>query len=161
MFSYLDKVNSILRNDSDLWKLLYYKSDNYNDNPLDKPDILALPPAEQYPIINKRLKHTPSTSDLVEEQLCRIIFYPARRSPSSSFNYATATQEITFDVFVHADYNDTDMRLSKICDHLNDLIFDKKISNLGTAKLRSAQPFILEEQGYIGYTMTYELGSVS
>jgi hypothetical protein len=158
MFEQLDRIYMILRGDSDLLKLLYYKSETFSDDPLLKPDVLTLPPEEKNPIINHRIKHTPVTDDLVDEQICRIIMYPGDRR-SASGNYKLADQRVTVEVFVHRDYNDIDMRLAKICDRLNDLLNDKKLSSIGKSKMVSASPYQLSKQGYMVYRMEYEFGS--
>lgn len=164
MYGDLVSINNILRNDSDLWKLLYYKSKNFYDDPLSKPDILTtLPPKELNSIIDLRLKHTPVTDDLAIDDskgINRIIFYPAPRRPQGG-NYEVARQEINVDIFSHKSFNDTDMRLSKICDRVNELFSNKHVAGLGKAEFVNGKPFTLADKGYIGYTLTYRFGSVS
>jgi len=53
MFDNLSEIDLIIRNDVDLWKLLYYKSNHWQDDPLTKDSILDYPIEEQFPIINK------------------------------------------------------------------------------------------------------------
>ncbi|WP_368900853.1 hypothetical protein [Oceanobacillus oncorhynchi] len=159
MFLEFDEINNILRNDSDLWKLIYYRSTHYYDNPLDKDDILLLPPDQKNEIINMRLKPSPVTQDLVKEAICRIIFHPATRRPQSQ-SYAVATQFVDFDIFVHHSFNDADMRLTKICDQINGIFNHKHFRGLGKFKFEGGNPFTFEGE-YVGYTLTYSFGSVN
>lgn len=158
MHDYLAKIDEILRNDVDLWKLLYHKSTHFDDDPLKKENILELPPKEMFDIVNLRLKHTPVTKDLADIEINRIIFYPAPRRPQSQ-NYMVATQEINFDIFCHRDFNDVDMRLAKICDRVNEIFSNKHITGMGKVAFVDGRPFTLIEQGYIGYTLIYAFGS--
>lgn len=160
MYQDLLGIDLILRSDVDLWKLLYYPSTNIQDDPLDKPDVLSLPPDVKYPAINLRLKHTPVTEDLVDQKICRIIFFPSPRRPQRG-NYKVATQEVDFEIFVHRDFNDTDMRLAKLCDRVNELFSNKRIAGMGKAEFVGGKPFMLGDKGYIGYRLTYSFGSVS
>lgn len=159
MFEDLDKINTILRTDDILWKLLYYKSEWIDDDILSKPSILDLPPDEMFPIMNLRLKHTPVTKDLVDHEICRIIFYQAPRRPHRE-NYKFAEQDVNFDIFVHRDINDVDMRLAKICDRINELFSDNHIASLGKTQFVDGKPFTLTDEGYMGYTLTYRFGSI-
>lgn len=160
MFDDLDRINTILRTDDELWKLLYYKSNGVNDDILSRPSVLDMPPNEKFPIINHRLKHTPVTDDLADNEICRIIFYPSPRRPQRQ-SYVIASQSVTFDIFVHRNYNDIDMRLAKICDRVNDLMSHKNIASLGKSEFVSGDPFTMTDEGYVGYTLIYKFGSVN
>ncbi len=160
MFEDLSAIDEVLRNDIDLWKLLYHESKHFDDDPLDKDNILEYPPEEMFPIIKLRLKHTPVTKDLANIQINRIIFYPAPRR-SQRGNYATASQEVNFDIFCHRDFNDIDMRLSKLCDRVNELISNRSIAGIGKATFVSGNPFTLADEGYIGYKLTYAFRSLT
>jgi len=158
MFDNLSEIDLIIRNDVDLWKLLYYKSNHWQDDPLTKDSILDYPIEKQFPIINLRLKYTPVTSDLANTEICRIIFYPAQRRPQQN-NYMVADQEINFDIFCHANFNNVDMRLSKISDRVNELFSNRRITGMGKATFVSGKPFTLSDKGYVGYTLVYRFGS--
>lgn len=163
MFESMDAIRDILIGDDELWKLLYYKPKHGDDDPLQRGSVLeSVDVGERHLIINKRLKHTPVTDDLGvdgDEGICRIIFYPAPRRPQSG-NYAIARQRVNFDIFVHHSFNDVDMRLSKICDRVNKIIFNERISGIGGVTFVDGNPFVMSDEGYIGYTLTYEFGSV-
>lgn len=159
MFLEFDEINKILRSDSDLWKLMYHRSKNYSDDPLIKDDILLFPPAQKNEIINLRLKPSLVTQDLVNDEICRLIFHPSIRKPQSQ-SYAVATQFVDFDIFVHHSYNDADLRLTKLCDKINDIFNHKDFRGLGKFKFEDGQPFTFEGT-YVGYTLTYSFGSVN
>jgi|SRR5690625_163752 len=154
----LMEIDKILRGDSDLWKLLYYKSENVLDDPLDNPDLFDLDPLELSNIIRHRLKYTPSIDDLDDDRICRIILSPSNRRAQGG-NYFVADQDVDIEVFTHRDYNDADMRLSKLCDRVNKLISDKHIAGMGKMIFVGGRPFTVSEKGYVGYTMTYRFGS--
>lgn len=160
MFDELDRINTVLRNDDILWKLLYYKAESIDDDVLNRPSILSLPDDEKLPIIKLRLKHTPVTNDLADIQICRIIFYQSPRRPHES-SYKVARQDVNFDIFVHQEFNDADMRLAKICDRINELMSHQYVSGLGRVEFASGKPFVMANEGYMGYTLVYRFGSVN
>ncbi|NBI28600.1 hypothetical protein [Chengkuizengella marina] len=144
--------------DETLLRLLYYKPTHGNDDPIDesKPNILDMDVSERWGIIEDRIKTTPTSENLDKEAKCRLLFYPGRRSNTD--NYYLANQEIYFDVLSHFNYDGRDMRLSWICDHINNLIFDKKITGIGNVLFESGQP-IEAPESYIGYRLRYSIGS--
>ncbi len=162
MKSYLTNVYKILTQDETLLRLLYYKPSSPFDDPLDtnKSNVLDLPEDELWEFIEDRIKFTPTTEGLDSENICRIFFYPSTRSPRNQ-SYRTADQYINVDIHVHRDFNDKDMRLAWICDHLNDLLFDEKVSNLGKVRLQNAKEMTELVKGYLAYSFTYEVGSVN
>lgn len=160
MNTYLMNIDKILRFDDELWKLMYYRSTNSTDDPLDKESIFDLDMTETAKIINHRLKYTPTIDDLDDDKICRIIFIPAIRRPQRQ-NYMVADQDIDIEIFVHQEFNDGDMRLAKICDRINDLLSDKRVSGMGKMRFINGKPFTLRDKGYIGYTLTYRFGSGS
>ncbi len=162
MKSYLQNIYKILSQDETLLRLLYYKPVNALDNPLstDKDNILDKPTDELFEFIDDRIRFTPTVEGLDQNPICRIFFYPSTRSTNSR-NYAVADQDIKVDIFVHREFNDKDMRLAWICDHLNDILFNEKVSNLGRVRLQTAKEYTNPVQGYLAYSFTYELGSVN
>lgn len=164
MHSQLEAIDTLLCNDETLLRLLYYKSKHFSDDILSetssRPNILKMDRLKQIEIINHRIKYTPVTKDLVDNPICRIIFYPSPRKPQRG-NYMVADQQIDFDIFVHRDYNDMDMRLSKICDRINDLFSNQRVTGLGKSEFVNGRPFTMANEGYIGYAMTYKFGDVN
>lgn len=160
MNTYLMNIDKILRFDDELWKLMYYRSTNSTDDPLDKESIFDLDMVETAKIINHRLKYTPTIKGLDEDKVCRIFYYPSRRRLGSG-NWMKSDQDVTVDIFVPGEFNDVDMRLSKICDRVNELLFNSKVSNLGKTEIRDAREIILDDIGYMGYRMVYSFGSLN
>ncbi|GLO66135.1 hypothetical protein [Oceanobacillus kimchii] len=158
MHQELMDVRKVIRNDSDLWKLLYYQAENSIHDVLEEPDVLNFDRAILNEIIKKRLKFTPVTDDLVEDKICRIIFYAGTRTTQGG-NYAIADQLLNIDIFVHRDFNDVDMRLAKICDRVDFLFNKKRVAGFGKAQFVNGKPFNLSDEGYTGYTLVYKLGS--
>jgi hypothetical protein len=155
----LQDIYKILTQDEIILRLLYYKPINANDNPLDlnKENILDKPIEEKWEIIMDRIKTTPTTDKLDIEPKCRVCFYPSRRGNTN--NYLYATQQVTFDVLVHFDYDNVDLRLSWICDRINELLFDKRITGIGKINFVSGSSIPQPIEKYIGYRLIYDFGS--
>lgn len=155
----MQAIKKLLANDETLLRLLYYKPSNYNDNPLDplKSNIGSMDEDVKWEIIEDVIKSTEKTSDLDESTKCRVLFYAGTRT--STNNYLLAEQEIVFDVLVHiAAYDEKDMRLSWICDHLNSMIGDKQITGIGKAYFAGGG-IIAAPVGYVGYRLVFNFGS--
>jgi len=155
---YQTNVFKVLSNDSDLLKILFHLPKHNNDNPLDKEDILSMPSSQKWSIIKDLIKFTPSVRGLDKEPKCRVIFYNENRNPQAD-NYKVSEQHIRFDIFAHADYNDMDMRLSMICDRINDLMFDKRIAGMGKVEQVGGDIIGSAPEDYIGYYLVYKIGS--
>jgi len=155
---YQSDVFKVLSNDPDLLKLLYHLPQNNNDNPLEKEDILSMENEKKWGIIRDRIKFTPVIRGLDNDPKCRVILYNANRKPQSDNRY-NSIQQISFDVFAHADYNDVDMRMSMICDRIHELMFDKRITGLGKVEFESGELLGEVVKDYIGYHLTYKIGS--
>lgn len=164
MYENLLQINKVLKSDSDLWKLLYYRSSSLSDDPLNKPDVLSLPPEERKKIMDLRLKHSPTTDDMALDDnkngICRLIFFPKKRKPQNQ-NYFVANQDIVIEIYVHKSFNDIDLRLSRITDRINKLFSNERITGLGKVEFVDGDSFILEGKNYIGYYMIYRFGSMS
>src|SRR5699024_5957064 len=98
--------------------------------------------------------------DLADSPICRIIFYPAPRKPQAG-NYTVARQEVSFDVIVHKDYNDSDMRLAKITDRLNKIISNEKLTGMGRTLFVDGHPINIPAENYIAYRLAYSFGSLT
>lgn len=158
----LKAIYKVLVNDETLLRLLYYPPEDIETgeliNPLDPTLPNILDRKDKWDIIKDRIKNTPTFYGLDDEsEICRIYLHPADRH--NTYNYALADQVIKIDAFVHHNINDIDMRLSWICDHVNDLIYDRRITGVGKIKFGGGRP-IPAPEAFVGYELTYELGSV-
>jgi len=155
----IQDIYKVLTTDETLLRLLYYPASNPLDSPLSpsKQNILEMPDNEKWSIILDRIKTTPKVDDLVDDTpKCRLLFYAGTRN--STRNYLIADQEMVFDVLVHMKFDDLDQRLSWICDRLNDLLFNQRITGMGKAEFKSGRE-IGAPNGYVGYRLRYLFGS--
>lgn len=149
-------------NDEQLLRLLYYKPSDAMDDPLDptKPDILTMDDETKWDIINDVIKMTNTTSDLDTVEKCRIFFYAGRRDRSNNDNYLYSNQELVIDILVHFSFENTDMRLSWICDRINDLVFNERVKNgIGKTVFKGGTPVQSPITNYVTYRLVYEFGS--
>lgn len=156
----IDIYNSIVSNE-EILRLLIYNPINALDNPLDqsKPNILDIPVSERFEIIDKHVLRTPKASDItVSEKISRLCMFPAKRRPTR--NYEVADQDMIFDVFVHHDIDHMDLRLSWLCDHINNFINDSRITGIGSIRFVDGSPIFNPPEGYTGYRLVYRFGSV-
>ena len=147
-------------NNEEILRLLAYQSKNFNDSPLDssKPNILDMPVNSKFNLIDKHVLMTAKTSDItVNEKICRLCIYSGRRRPTH--NYALAEQDIVFDVYVHFDIDIVDMRLTWICDTINDFVHASKFTGVSGVHFLFGEPIHNAPDGYIGYKLVYRLGS--
>jgi hypothetical protein len=157
----MQDVYKVLTSSETLLRLLYYKPSNAEDDPLSelKPNILdmsELGEGNKWSIIQDRIKTIPKVDDLDKNQICRLLFYPSNRHRTD--NYLISDQDITFDILVHFAYEDVDQRLEWICDVLNELMFDKRITGMGKVTYVDGRPLSVP-QGYVGYRLVYSFGS--
>lgn len=146
----------VLTADETLLRLLYYKPVNAMDNPLaiNKPNILNM--QNKWEVIDDVIKTTPKTEDLTVTKGCRLLFYLGKRDNTT--NYLFASQEIIFDVLVAMDWEEKDQRQSWICDRVNELVFDNRITGLGKVLFRKGAPMSSPE-GFVGFRLVYEIAS--
>jgi hypothetical protein len=148
-------IYKILYNNVDLMRLLVYKPVNFNDNPLDpaKQDILDR--ADKWDLIQDRILFTPTYTGLDTEPKCRICLYHSRRTTNG--NNAIGNQSFNLDVFTHYVFNNTDQRLAWICDTLDEIFANKKITGIGKCiPLPSRE--LQAPNDYVGFRMSYEFG---
>ena len=160
----LKDIYRVLTTDETLLRLLHYKPEDANDDPLDvsKPNILDMSDADKWGIINDKIVTTYKVTDLVDKDpKCRILFYPGRRSGTG--NYMMASQDIVIDVFVHMSFDIVDLRLSWICDRLSDLLFKKDVTGANKMSFREGRNVRTNKDAdsYVGYEMVYHFGSVN
>lgn len=142
--------------DETLLRLLYYKPQNYLDDPLDasKENILDKPSDEKWEIIKDRIVSAPKFDDLDKIEKCRLLVYP-HIGRSTRSNYLFANQEYSFDVFVHFDYQNVDKRLEWICDRVNDLLKNFSVTGFGKVLFKDRGK-LSAPNNYIGYRLTFE-----
>jgi len=153
-------VFKVFCEDETLLRLLYYKPTSGIDDPLstDKPNVLELDEEDLWIFINDSIKTTPKVDGLDTVSKCRILVYPGNRR--SNGNYLIANQNIIIDVLVHFDFDEKDLRLCKICDRVNDLLFYERITGLGKITYDDGRP-ISAPINYIGYRLTYNVGDAN
>lgn len=159
MKKYLQDIYKVFSQDETLLRLLYYQPSNALDSPLDesKENILDKTEEDKWVIIKDKIKFTPTYDGLDKNHICRLFFYAGRRY-SDHRNYLIADQDIKIDVFTHSSYNDVDLRLSWLCDHVNSLMFDSRITGMGKIMVKQGTD-IPAPENYVGYQLIYEIGS--
>lgn len=153
----LRDIYLLLTQDETLLRLLYYKPQNANDDPLDpeKENILDKSDFKRWEIILDVIKTTPKVDDLDKNAKCRVLFYAGRRRGTN--NYLYASQAVVFDILVHFDFEEY-LRLSSICDRINDLVSNEKITGIGSTYFTDGD-ILSAPNNYVGYTLIYTFGS--
>jgi hypothetical protein len=156
----LQDIFKLLSGDEVLLRLLFYKPVSPVDDPLSeqKANILSKSLTEKWAIINDIIKTVPKDDDLETAEKCRLFIFPGSRRSMGS--YVLANQVFVFDVLTHFAFEDMDQRMEWVCDRINDLISQERITGVGKANFVSGNP-IGAPKGYVGYRLTYDFGSVS
>ncbi|PKR82850.1 hypothetical protein [Heyndrickxia camelliae] len=153
-------IYHLLNNDEQLNRLLYYSPLNLIENtpdPLDPslPNVLDID--EDWEIRTDRILLTPKSDDLTaDKSICRILIYPGTRIPTS--NYYVADQQLVVDILCHFDYENGDLRSTRISDRLNELFCLNRITGIGKMDYVRGTPIGAPVQ-YVGYRHAYEFGS--
>ncbi|MBT9151648.1 MAG: hypothetical protein DDT40_01844 [candidate division WS2 bacterium] len=144
--------------DEILLRLLHYAPADALDSPLSpvKSNVLGRPNNASWPIINDVIKTAPKTDDLTLRKSARVFIYMGQRK--STHNYLFASQEIIFDVLVSMSWEEIDQRQSWICDRLNEIVFDRRITGIGKVEYKDGR-VIPVPAGFVGYRLRYEIGS--
>lgn len=147
-------VYTVLNSDEDLLRLLYYKSSNFSNSPLDpsKPNILDMSVEQKWNIINDVIVPGMKVDDLSTEEKCRIMIFMGDRNGLNNDSYSS--QNVTIDVLTHITIDNIDFRLCWICDQINKLLFGENITGLSKIKLKNGKPFNAP-QGYVGYRIIF------
>lgn len=155
----LMEIYSVLIKDEKLLRLLAYKPLNPNDNPLDvkKPNVLDKSMKELQKIIKDRVLYTQKTGDLTTEPICRVCVFPGNRD--NTRNYIVASQDIMFDIYAHLEFDQVDLRMSWICDHINELICHERITGMGKINFVAGRPITTAPNNFVGYRLVFEFGS--
>ena len=157
---YIIDFFKVLQDDEELLRLLANTPKNGMDDPLSssKPNIVGSP--SQSAIVKERIIRSPKTSDLPKSQICRVCMYLAQSVPSRT-NKKVATQNIVFDVYAHIDKFDAiDVRALWICETIHKLVYSKKITGFGEVEMYQNAIITNAPDGYIGYRMVFNFGSV-
>jgi hypothetical protein len=150
-------IYKVFTTSENLLRLLYYQPTNASDDPLSVSKTNILDMSNKWDIIQDRVKTTLKVDDLDATQICRLLFYAGRRKPSND-NYLVSTQSIVCDVLCHFTYDEVDLRLAWICDIINELLYDKRIT--GIRKIRYMDGIsISAPKGYVGFRLMYDIGS--
>jgi hypothetical protein len=177
---YMKSFDKLLRWDENLLRLLRYKANNMDDNiftntssrpnivPIYLPGTHTLDPSVPYfvgEIASDTIRHSLILSaakafDASTVQECRLIFAIGGRS-SDTQNYLVSKQDMMFQIQTHVAFENVDYRQEKICDYINKLIFNQKVTGLNKAKFVTGYPTNLSSDQYIGYTVVYRFGSAN
>lgn len=154
----MGEIRDVLTADETLLRLLYYRSNNLLDSPLDesKPNIIGS--LEYWDIVEDRIKFTPTTKGFDNEEKCRVCFYADRRT--GQYNKLFKIQNIKFDVLVHQDIHNVDLRMYTISERINYLLRNKKFSSFGAIKELTSDPIGQVAEGYYGYSTLYQFGEL-
>lgn len=158
MYDNLKDINSLLRNDETLLRLLYYPPKNYQTSTPDAldpslPNILEMDAITLRELREKRIKLVPKDDDLQTEPICRIYIYAGRRTPTNN-NFLFANQELIIDVLCHEEF-EKDLRSYRISDRLNELLCLERVTGIGQiGYVQGGQ--ISSPTQYVGFRHVYE-----
>ena len=161
-YKYFSDFFDVISQDESLLRLLFYKPINLLDDPLSpsKPNIIG---SEEHKIVIERnVLRAPKSTDLPPIAICRICMYLGYNTAikNRQASIKVFDQEIVFDVYSHIDeFEVIDNRSLKICDRLNELLHDERISGIGKADGYKTIPILNAPDGYIGYRMIFSFGS--
>ena len=161
-YQHFNNFFDVIANDDKLLRLLVHKSKNLLDDPLSptKPGIVGSP--TYFDVIKQNIIRAPKFTDLPDKAICRICMYLGHniKQRNRMASEKVFIQEVVIDVYVHIDeYEVVDIRSLKICDRLNDLLYDQRVS--GVSKVDSPETYSIPNAptGYIGYKMIFSFGS--
>lgn len=161
LYKNIQDIVNVIYNDETLLRLLYYPPAKLSTNtpdPLDSslPNVLNSDEETLANIRNERIMFSSKTNDLTPDKpFWRIYVYPGRRKADG--NYLMADQEIIFDILVHNDVENADLRSSRISDRLNELFVAERVTGIGKVNYVNGSP-ISSPTEYIGYRHIYNFG---
>lgn len=163
MYDNFKDILNVLYFDEELLRLLYYPPADLANNipdPLDDSllNINDMSIEQQWDIRNDRIMLTPRTSDLESTPICRLLLYAGRRKPTNG-NYLMAKQQFVIDVLCHNDFENKDIRSTRISDRLNKLLALQHITGIGKMDYADGGQMKGAPEQYVGYTHVYEFGS--
>lgn len=164
LYQNIKDILKVIYNDETLLRLLYYPAADLATDTLDPldlslPNILSIELEQRWNIINLRVLMTPKDDDLDSVPICRLLIYIGNRSPHNA-NYLQANQQLVIDLFVHFNFENKDVRTSRIADRLNQLLVEERITGIGKVNYTRGQPLPSPAKEYVAYRHVYEFGSV-
>lgn len=153
-------ILNVLWNDEELLRLLYYSPEDIltsTPDPLDPSldNILDMDIEKQWQIKNDTILLTPKQDDLVDNRKCRLFVYLGDRDPSRG-NYLTASQEMIFDFLCHVDFENGDIRTTRIGDRLNQLFALERVTGIGKMDFVRGTQITRTPSQYVGYRFIYD-----
>ncbi|MGG3892017.1 hypothetical protein [Metabacillus fastidiosus] len=147
-----------------LIRLLHYRPPKLDPNDSKSPYSLGDDPLspskhdlvtskEILNILNQVLIRTDKTFDLTTTPINRICMYAGTRKPQH--NYFSNDQDFVFDVYVHSALDEVDLRLTWICDTLNELMFNKEVTGASKIKFVIGHNIATTPKNWVGYKMVY------
>lgn len=155
--NFMDILN-VLYFDETLLRLLYYPAKNLVGNikdPLDASLTNVITIDTDWTIRKSRIMKTAKTDDLTPDKpMCRIFVYAGRRSPENG-NYAMANQNVTIDILCHNNFEEGDLRTTRIADRLNELFISERVTGIGKMEYVNGNP-IGSPSGYVGFQHVFK-----
>lgn len=141
-------VYSVIMQDMKIRRLLVYENDPLNESLSDIND---------YNKIAEKVIFTPTFDGLDVDKTNRICVYLGIRD-MDRHKHKLSNQELYVDVLSHRNYHDRDARAYMICDRINQIISESRITGIGKIYFSRGFP-ISAPTGYIGYRLVYDMGS--
>lgn len=157
--NYIKDVFTVLINDENLKRLLWYPPENILTNtpsPLS-PTLPNISDDEElnWTVIEDRILVNSKSDDLVDEPKCRIYLYIGDVHPTGNRFYIK--QDIVIDI-LWEELFDTDLRLDSITQTLKSLLVGKHITGIGKMEYYDGMP-IGTPKNYSGYRHIFQVGS--
>ncbi|MGK4040947.1 hypothetical protein AB0Y20_01500 [Heyndrickxia oleronia] len=155
----IQDILNVVWNDEDLLRLLTYEPKRLSKEKLDPLDpsldnILDKDIEELWNIRNDKIMLTPKDDDLIDKRKCRLFIYLGDRNPDRG-NYYAAKQLATFDILVHSDFENGDMRTTRIGDRLNELFALRHVAGFGKIDYVRGRGITRTPSQYVGYQHVY------
>lgn len=160
MYEDIQKILNVLWYDEELLRLLHYKPEDMRTNTPDPlsptlPNIMDMPEYEQWNIREKVIMLTPKDDNIIGDRKCVIFAFLGNRRANRG-NFLTADQNVIFDVYCHADYENGDMRSARIGDKLNDLFALRNIAGIGKMDFKGADVISRVPSQYVAYRYIFD-----
>ncbi|GIN23112.1 hypothetical protein [Siminovitchia fordii] len=165
MYKNMQDILKAVRFDEELLRLLYYNPEDYLSktlDPLDErlPNILDMDLGKQWEIRDERIMITPKDDDLTNKRICRIFVYFGDRFPlPQKKSYLIASQDIVVDVLCHADFENKDIRSTRIGDRLNQIFALSDVTGMGKMEYVRGRVLTRTPSQYVGFQHIYRFGS--
>ena len=159
MYQNIQDILQVLWYDEELLRLLHYEPENIKTNSLDPlspslKNILDMPEIEQWNIRENAIMLTPKEDNIIGDRKCIIFVYLGDRSPHKG-SFVIAAQNVVFDVFCHSDFENGDMRTTRIGDRLNKLFTLENITGISKMDFIRGRVISRVPSQYVGYQFIY------